>query len=90
MFRCITNNHKLKDAHHDWEDDGEEGGLEDPEDGQTRDLDEGEEMDASQRDVTQEGEVRLVFGWHQIQLDPLPELEQKHVLIISMFMICGQ
>lgn len=68
------------DTHHYWEDDGEEGGLQDPEDSQTDDLNEGEKMDASQRNVTQEGEVRLVFGRHQIQLDPLPELEQKNTI----------
>lgn len=70
-----------RDTHHYWEDDGEEGGLQDPEDSQTDDLNEGEKMDASQRNVTQEGEVRLVFGRHQIQLDPLPELEQKNSLV---------
>lgn len=67
-------------THHYWEDDGEEGGLQDPEDSQTDDLNKGEKMDASQRNVTQEGEVRLVFGRHQIQLDPLPELEQKNTI----------
>lgn len=64
-------------TYHYWEDDGQEGGLQDPEDGQTDDLDDGEKMDASQRNVTQEGEVRLVFGWHQIQLHTLPELKHK-------------
>ena len=66
----------LRGTHHHWEDDGQEGGLQDPEDGQTDDLDQGEEMDPPQGDVAQEGEVRLVFGGHQIQLDTLPELEQ--------------
>lgn len=65
-------------SHHHWEDDGQEGGLEDPEDGETDDLDQGEEVDSSQRDVTQEGEVWLVFGRHEVQLDPLPELTQTH------------
>lgn len=71
-------NRLSRDTHHYWEDDGEEGGLQDPEDGQADDLNEGEKMDASQRNVAQEGEVRLVFGRHQIQLDPLPELEQRN------------
>lgn len=65
------------ETHHDWEDYGQEGGLEDPEDSQTDNLDKCEEMDASQGDVAQEGKVRLVFGRHEIQLDAFPELEHK-------------
>lgn len=67
----------LGNAHHYWEDNSQERGFEDPENSQADDLDEGEKMDASQRNMTQEGEVWLVFGWHQIQLYTLPELEQK-------------
>lgn len=32
-------------THHDWENDGRHGGLEDPEQGQAHHLDEGEEVD---------------------------------------------
>lgn len=62
-------------THHHREDDGEKGGFEDPEDGQTDQLDEGEQMHPSQRHVPQEGEVWLVLGWHQVELDALPELD---------------
>lgn len=41
-------------------------------------------MDASQGDVSQEGEVWLVFGWHQVQLDPLPELKHKKKCVLSL------
>ena len=68
-----TQTHTQSD-HHDREDDGRYGRLEGPEDSQTDNLDQGEEMDSPQRNVTQEGEVWLVLGWHQIQLDTLPEL----------------
>ena len=76
---------------HHWEDDGQERGLEGPEDSQTDDLDQGEKMDASQRDVTQEGEVWLVFGRHEIQLDTLPELKQtdtEHAFMHSQVYNC--
>lgn len=63
--------------YHDGEDDGEEGGFEDPEYGQADDLQEGEEMDPPERHVAQVGKVRLVLRWHQEQLDPVPELLEK-------------
>lgn len=65
-------------SYHYWEDDSEECRLEDPEDSKTDYLDQGEQMDASQGDVSQEREVWLMFGRHQVQLDPLPELEHKN------------
>lgn len=40
-------------------------------------------MDTSQGDVSQEGEVWLVFGWHQVQLDPLPELKHKKKCVLG-------
>lgn len=64
-------------THHYWEDDGKEGRLEDPEDSQAHDLDQGEEVDPPQRHVPQEGEVRLVLGRHQVELDALPELDKE-------------
>lgn len=65
-------------SYHYWEDDSKKCGLEDPEDSKTNYLNKGEQMDASQGDVSEEGEVGLMFGWHQVQLDPLPELEHKN------------
>lgn len=73
--------HFLRDAlsHHDGEDDGSHSGLQDPEDGQTRHLYQREEVNAPQRDVTQERKIRLVFGWHQIKLYPFPKLNEIRV-----------
>lgn len=34
-------------------------------------------MDPPQRHVPQKGEVWLVLGWHQVELDALPELDQE-------------
>lgn len=70
--------HFFRDAHshHDGENDGSHGGLEDPEDGQTGDLYQREEMNTTQRDVTQEREIRLVFGWHQVKLYSFPKLNK--------------
>lgn len=62
--------------HHDGEDDGSHGGLEDPEEGQTQALDEGEEVDASLWDVPQVDQVWLVLGRHQEQLQAVHELKQ--------------
>lgn len=70
-------------AHHDWEDDGKECGFEDPEDSQTDQLDEGEQMDPPERHMPQEGEVWLVLGWHQVELDALPELDQERSMDIN-------
>ena len=63
-------------AHHDREDDGSHGRLEDPEEGQTHGLEEGEEVDASLGDVPQVDQVRLVLGWHQEELQAVHELTQ--------------
>lgn len=65
-------------SHHDREDDGSHGRLEDPEEGQTHRLDEGEEVDASLGDVPQVDQIRLVLGWHQEELQPVHELTQAH------------
>lgn len=51
-------------TNHHGEDDGQEGGFEDPEDGQAGDLDQREEVHPPQRDVAEVGEVRLVLGRH--------------------------
>lgn len=64
--------------HHDREDDGGHGRLEDPEEGQTQALDEGEEVDASLGDVPQVDQVRLVLGRHQEQLQPVHELKRAN------------
>lgn len=61
-------------TYHNWEDDSQEGGFEDPEHSQTYNLDEREQVDPPQRNVAQEGEIRLVLGRHHVQLDPVPEL----------------
>lgn len=45
-------------------------------------------MDASQRDVSQEREVWLMFGRHQVQLDPLPELEHKNRKYVLSRLLC--
>ena len=66
-------------SHHDGEDDGSHGGLEDPEEGQTQALDEGEEVDASLGDVAQVDQVRLVLGRHQEQLQPVHELRHANI-----------
>ena len=78
--------------YHDREEDGQNGGLENPKDSQTDDLDQGEEVDPPQRHVTQEREVRLVLGRHHVQLDPLPELqgsdnENTHSSLSALFSI---
>lgn len=62
---------------HDREDDGHKGGFENPEDSQAGDLDESEEVDPPQGDMAEVGEVRLVLGGHQVELDPIPELSKK-------------
>lgn len=62
---------------HDGEDNGHEGGFEDPEDSQAGNLDQCEEMDPPQGDVAEVGEVRLVLRGHQVELDPIPELSRK-------------
>lgn len=68
---------KYFSTNHDREDDGHEGGLEDPQDGQTGDLDQREEVDPSEGDVAEIGKVRLVLRGHQIELDPIPELSRR-------------
>lgn len=40
-------------------------------------------MDPPQRHVPQEGEVWLVLGWHQVELDALPELDQERSVDIN-------
>lgn len=42
-------------------------------------------MDPSQRDVPQEGEVWLVLGWHQVELDALPELDQDRMMEMNVW-----
>ena len=64
-------------THHDREDDGGHGGLEDPQQGQAERLNEGEEVDAALRDMPQVDEVGLVLGGHQQQLQAVHELTWK-------------
>lgn len=66
-------------TNHNGEDDGQEGGLQDPENSQTCDLDQREEVHLPQGDVTEVGEVGLVFGWHHVQLNPVPELGGRSI-----------
>lgn len=61
-------------SYHDWEDDGQCCGLQNPEYGQADDLHQGEEVGSVQGDVTQERQVGLVLGWHQEEFNPVPEL----------------
>lgn len=61
-------------TYHNGEDDGQEGGLEDPEHSQTYDLDQREQVYPPQRYVTEVGEVGLVLGRHHVQLNSVPEL----------------
>lgn len=68
-------------TYHDGEDDGQEGGFEDPENSQAYNLDESEEMNPPQRNVAEIAEVWLVLGWHQEQLDPVPELRNTAKII---------
>lgn len=63
-------------THHNREDDGQEGGLQDPKNSQTCDLDQREEVHLPQWNVTEVGEVGLVLGGHQIQFDSVPELQR--------------
>lgn len=64
-------------SHHDRENDGRHGGLEDPEQRQTQHLDEGEEVDFPEGDVPQVHQVRLVLGGHQQQLEAIHELQES-------------
>lgn len=65
---------KSVNPNHDGEDDGEEGGFEDPEDGEADDLQQCEQVNSPEWNMAQVGVVRLVLRWHQEQLDPVPEL----------------
>lgn len=67
---------KCVDQDHDGEDDGEEGGFEDPEDGEADDLQQCEQVNSPERNVTQVGVIRLVLRRHQKQLDSVPELRE--------------
>lgn len=66
-------------AHHNGEDDGSHCRLEDPQESQTQALDKGEEVDTSLGDVPQVDQVRLVFGWHQEQLQTVHKLKKHKV-----------
>lgn len=60
---------------HDGEDDGEEGGFEDPEDSEADDLQQREQVNSPEWNMAQVRVVWLVLRWHQKQLDPVPELQ---------------
>lgn len=72
-------------AHHHGEDNGSHRRLEDPEESQTQALDEGEEVDASLGDVPQVDQIRLVLGWHQVQLQAVHELKRQAVVVVFLF-----
>lgn len=63
---CIT--------YHNREDDGQEGGFQDPEHSQTDDLDQCEQVHSPQRNMTEVRKVWLVLRWHHVQFNPVPEL----------------
>lgn len=69
---CVANLFFI--TYHNREDDGQEGGFEDPEHSQTYDLDQCEQVYPPQRNMTEVGEVGLVLGRHHVQLNSVPEL----------------
>lgn len=74
----MLNQEQLKEVtNHNGENNGSHSGLEDPEERQTKQLDESEEMDLPQWDVPQVDQVRLVFGRHEEQLEPVHKLREK-------------
>lgn len=64
--------------HHDGENDGSHGGLEDPEQCQAQDLDEGEEVDLPEGNVSQVNQVGLVLRRHQKQLQTIHKLQPEN------------
>lgn len=74
-------------SHHDREDDGSHGGLEDPQESQAQGLDEGEEVDASLRHVPQVDQVWLVLGGHQEQLQAVHELKQANRAVLRLYFL---
>lgn len=75
-------------AHHDRENDGRHGGLEDPEQRQAQDLDEGEEVDLPEGDVPQVHQVGLVLGRHQQQLETIHELQESEAARETRGSVC--
>lgn len=79
---------------HDGEDDGKEGGFEDPEDGKADDLQQCKQMNSPEWNMAQVRVVWLVLRWHQEQLDPVPELWHKRtnesIIQQNKKMIMGQ
>lgn len=75
-------------SHHDRENDGRHGGLEDPEQRQAQDLDEGEEVDLPEGDVPQVHQVGLVLGRHQQQLETIHELQESEAARETQGSVC--
>lgn len=65
-------------SHHHGEDNGGGRGLDGPEDDEAGQLHHGEDVDFPQRDVAQVDQVRLVFGGHAEQFDPVEQLQDGH------------
>lgn len=64
-------------SHHHGEDDGGGRDLDGPEDDEAGQLNHGEDVDLPQRDVAQVDQVRLVFGRHAEQFDPVEQLQDR-------------
>lgn len=74
--RCSVSVVSLFLSHHHGEDDGSGRGLDGPEDDEAGQLHHSEDVDLPQRDVAQVDEVRLVFGRHAEQFDPVEQLQR--------------
>ncbi len=64
-------------SHHHGEDHSSSRGLDDPEDDETGQLHHSEHVDLPQRDIAQVDQVRLVFGRHAEQFDPVKQLQDR-------------
>lgn len=63
-------------GYHHRKNDGSLGGLDDPEQDQAAELDDGEQMHLPQGYMAKVDEVRLMFGWHAKQPQPVKELHR--------------
>ena len=61
-------------TYRDWKDEFGLSQLDDTEHSETEKLKEGEEMDTKSTNMTHIVQVRLVFAWHEEQLETLKEL----------------
>lgn len=63
-------------SYHDREQNSRQAELLDyPERGEAQKLEDGEQMNPFKRDTSQVRHVWLMLGWHEKQVDPVPELE---------------